>query len=239
MKTQHFSFVPFIFTFANALFGFLSVIKTLDEHYTAAAWCIVLAAIMDMVDGSLARMLKSDSYVGRELDSLCDAVSFCFAPAILVYRWSLYQVPPYGLIVLGLFLCCGLFRLARFNVAHAHQTTHFTGLPTTMAAFFLAQVVIAEPWIAHSVLASALRPERMTFIVCLIAMLMISSIKFPSTKYLHMRVVTIGLMVIASGLCIIALMRGYPLLLVIATVYIVGGFLLGIVREIARPLLRP
>ena len=230
--------IPFLFTFSNALFGFLSVIKTLDEQYVAAAWCIVLAAIMDMLDGRLARFLGSTSYVGRELDSLCDAVSFCFAPAILMYSWSLYPLGKIGLVVLGLFLCCGLFRLARFNVLYAHQTNYFTGLPTTIAAFFLAQIVLSESSIAHSILHSALRPERIAFIVSMIALLMISSIKFPSGKYLKMQLALTGVIVVLGILGAAAWWQGYPIFLFLVSSYIIGGFALGILKEIMRPLIK-
>jgi CDP-diacylglycerol--serine O-phosphatidyltransferase len=230
--------IPFLFTFANALFGFLSVIKTLDDQFVAAAWCIVLAAIMDLFDGRIARLLNSATYVGRELDSLCDAVSFCFAPAILMYSWSLFELGTMGLIILGLFLCCGLFRLARFNVLYANQTAYFIGLPTTIAAFFVAQMVIHEEWIAESIVYSTLRPERISFIVCTIALLMISSIKFPSAKYLQMRVAITGIISFISLLIVWAWTRGYPVFLFLASLYIVGGFLLGIVKEIIRPLLK-
>lgn len=230
--------IPFLFTFANALFGFLSVIKTLEDQFIAAAWCIVFAAIMDFFDGRIARLLGTATYVGRELDSLCDAVSFCFAPAILMYSWSLWSLGSVGLAVLGLFLCCGLFRLARFNVLHANQTDYFIGLPTTFAAFFVAQLVLNESWLARSILHAALRPEHIAFIACMIALLMISSIKFPSAKYLQMRLAVTGLVAVFIGLSAWALWRGYPVLLFVTSFYIVGGFLVGIFREIIRPVLK-
>ena len=68
--------IPFLFTFGNALCGFMSVIKTLDEEYLLAALFILLAALMDLCDGRLARWFGSTSVLGMELDSLCDAISF-------------------------------------------------------------------------------------------------------------------------------------------------------------------
>ena len=230
--------IPFFFTFSNALFGFLSVVQTLDEQYSAAAWCIVAAGFMDMIDGRLARFFGSSSYFGKELDSLCDAVSFCFAPAILIYSWSLYAWGVPGIIVLGIFLCSGLFRLARFNLLQTSHTHYFTGLPTTIAAFFLAQIVLHENWIAYSILQSALRPERMAFIVCVIALLMISSIKFPALKSVPMNVtisICLFFLILLAGW---ALLKGYPLLLFLVSMYIVGGFAWDIFKEIARPLWR-
>lgn len=174
--------IPFFFTFGNAFCGFLSVINTLEEDYFMAALFILLAALMDLCDGRLARWFGSTSVLGMELDSLCDAISFCFAPAILLYSWSLYQLGIFGMIVLGLYLCAGLFRLARFNITSVNQTSYFTGLPTTIAAFFFANLVLYELWIAKSSFAAMVRPERIAFIGAVIALLMISSVKFPSLK---------------------------------------------------------
>src|SRR5262245_44761503 len=89
--------IPFLFTFGNALCGFMSVIKTLDEEFMLAAFFILLAALMDLCDGRLARWFGSTSVLGMELDSLCDAISFCFAPAILLYSWSLYHLDYAGM----------------------------------------------------------------------------------------------------------------------------------------------
>jgi len=226
--------IPFLFTFGNALCGFLSVIQTLEENYFLAAVFIVLAALMDLCDGRLARYFGSTSVLGMELDSLCDAISFCFAPAILLYSWSLYQLGIAGMIVLGLYLCSGLFRLARFNTTSIDQGKSFIGLPTTIAAFFFANVVMYEKWIASSLFASVLRPERIAFMVTIIALLMISSIKFPSSKYVKMRLATGGFLILAAVASIWILLKGYPLFLMIAAAYIITSFLISIFKEITR-----
>jgi CDP-diacylglycerol---serine O-phosphatidyltransferase len=226
--------IPFLFTFANALCGFLSVIKTLDEEFVLAALFIVLAAIMDLCDGRLARMFGSTSVLGMELDSLCDAISFCFAPAVLLYSWSLYQLGIPGMMVLGLYLCAGLFRLARFNISSANQTPSFVGLPTTVAAFFFANVIIYENWISTSFFASFLKADRMAFVVVIIALLMISSIKFPSSKYIKMRLATTSALALGALICIWLLYKGYPLFLAMVGLYIIISFCIGIFKEITR-----
>lgn len=226
--------IPFFFTFGNAFCGFLSVINTLEQDYFMAALFILLAACMDLCDGRLARWFGSTSVLGMELDSLCDAISFCFAPAILVYSWSLYQLGTFGMIVLGLYLCAGLFRLARFNISSINQTSFFTGLPTTIAAFFFANLVLYESWISHSLFATMLRPERVAFMVAVIALLMISSIKFPSLKAVKMKISTGLLVAGAIAFAAWALIKGYPLFLVISAGYIVISFLISMFREITR-----
>lgn len=226
--------IPFFFTFANAFCGFISVIKTLDEAYIIAALFILLAACMDLCDGRLARIFGSTSVLGMELDSLCDAISFCFAPAILIYSWSLYQLGFAGVIVLGLYLCTGLFRLARFNTYSIDQATSFVGLPTTMAAFFLANIVIYENWISHSAFKTILKADRIAFLVTIIALLMISTIKFPSSKYIKMRFATGSFLVLCATIGIWFLIKGYPLFLVIAILYIIVSFAINIFKEITR-----
>ena len=226
--------IPFLFTFGNALCGFLSVIQTLEENYFLAAFFIVMAACMDLCDGRLARWFGSTSVLGMELDSLCDAISFCFAPAILLYSWSLYDLGIAGMVVLGLYLCAGLFRLARFNVISVTQTNSFVGLPTTIAAFFFANLVMYESWLASSSFAWVLRPERIAFTVTIIALLMISSVKFPSLKTVKMRLATSALAFGAALLAAWLLLKGYPLFLVIAAGYIVISFLISIFKEITR-----
>ncbi len=227
--------IPFLFTFANALCGFMSVIKTLDEDYFLAALFIVLAALMDLCDGRLARMFGSTSVLGMELDSLCDAISFCFAPAILLYSWSLYQLGFIGMIVLGLYLCAGLFRLARFNATHSNQAHSFIGLPTTVAAFICANIVICQQWLSTSVFKNFLKADHLAFLVTIIALLMISSIKFPSSKHIKNHLIALhGLLFFLGLLSAWTLYKGLPILLGLVTLYIIVAFSYTIFREIIR-----
>jgi CDP-diacylglycerol--serine O-phosphatidyltransferase len=227
-------FIPFLFTFANALCGFMSVVKTLDEDYVTAALFILLAAFMDLCDGRLARMFGSTSVLGMELDSLCDAISFCFAPAILLYSWSLYQLNSAGLLVLGIYLCSGLFRLARFNSTAQENVTWFIGLPTTIAAFLFSNVVIYEQWIMNSKLAWALKAERLAFLVTIVSLLMICSIKFPSSKQLKLKVATSGVLILCCMIGAWSVIQGQPAFLILTIAYIVMSFVFSLAKEITR-----
>ena len=126
--------IPFIMTFANACLGLLSVLYAWDEQFMVAACCIIAAPFFDGIDGRIARALGSTSSLGMELDSLCDAISFCAAPAIVLYSWKLHAATVLGLFAVGLYLCAGLFRLAKFNRSCAEQRLFFIGLPTPAAA---------------------------------------------------------------------------------------------------------
>ncbi len=135
--------IPYFFTLANACFGFLSIISAFDKQFSLAAYCIMLAALMDLCDGRLARAFGSTSSIGMELDSLCDAVSFCLAPALLLYVWKINNISYFGITSLIVYLCAGLLRLARFNVlATTNKKENFVGLPTPLAAIFIAQLVL-------------------------------------------------------------------------------------------------
>lgn len=178
------SLVPFLFTFANVAFGFFSIIKTIEGNFIAAALCIMFAAVMDACDGRVARYLGTAGELGSELDSLCDAVSFCLAPTILLYSWYLHGFGHAGLFVsaLVLYLCAGLLRLARFNLSEVDQQVFFLGLPTTIAAFFFAQLVLYQELVAESSLTYFLNEKVLVGLVASMAFLMLSSLRFPAFK---------------------------------------------------------
>jgi CDP-diacylglycerol---serine O-phosphatidyltransferase len=141
--------IPYFFTFANALFGFLSVIAALKGNFILAASYIGLAACMDACDGRLARAFGSTSYLGAELDGLCDAISFCCAPPILLYCFYQDTMGIVGLAILGSYLCAGLFRLAKFNTTKTTYNGYFSGLSTPATipiASFAKLTAIPNPW---------------------------------------------------------------------------------------------
>ncbi|MCF7900493.1 CDP-diacylglycerol--serine O-phosphatidyltransferase, partial [Candidatus Babeliales bacterium] len=150
--------IPFVFTFANALFGFLSIIKTIEGNFVFAGLCIMAAALMDAFDGRLARYLGTEGQLGTELDSLCDAISFCLAPAVLMYSWYLHDFGHAGIFVIALvfYVCAGLLRLARFNITAADQSVFFLGLPTSIAAFFIVQIILYQELFIESSLHTLL-----------------------------------------------------------------------------------
>lgn len=171
-------FLPHLFTFGNAFFGFCSLVLAAEGELVAAAYCIFLGALMDALDGRVARMMHVESELGVQLDSLSDAISFCLAPAFLAYAWLLYSLGFIGIFVSALFLLAGLLRLARFNLIHEEQGLFFLGLPTTMAGCFLTIVLLNfDRFTYHS--------SFIFFFASFMVMLswfMISSIHFPAFK---------------------------------------------------------
>ncbi len=127
------------FTMLNLICGFLSLISTLNGRYYEAAGLILLAAVFDSVDGRIARRGNCSTDLGKELDSLCDMVSFGTAPALLM----LTKVIPenvYAVILAAaiFYVVCGAYRLARFNVMNNPE--YFTGVPITLAGMAVALI---------------------------------------------------------------------------------------------------
>lgn len=137
-------------TLFNIVFGCLSLLCTLDGRLELSAVFILLAVLMDTTDGRVARKLDIISELGRELDSLCDLVSFGVAPAFLTYALlpASYQTP--GAILAVLYIVCGAYRLARFNVLRIDD--YFVGVPITLAGLLLALLALCYPFIPSLVL---------------------------------------------------------------------------------------
>ena len=138
------SVIPNMFTAMNMFCGFLSIINVASGEYIYACWLIIIAAVFDMLDGTMARLTKSSSALGVQLDSLSDLVSFGVAPAFLLYKTCLFNYNAAGIIISSLFMIAGGLRLARFNVQLVgFSKTFFTGLPIPSAAIAIASFIIA------------------------------------------------------------------------------------------------
>ena len=161
-------FIPSLFTLANLLMGILSLIFTMDGQFKKAAVMILLAMVLDAMDGRVARRLDATSNFGKELDSLADLVSFGVAPAILVYAMGLKDLGLAGLALSVTFALCGAIRLARFNTLNI--SNYFVGVPITAAGSLVALLSLL-----HNELPRLVFP---IFIV-LLSYLMVSNIKVP------------------------------------------------------------
>ncbi len=138
------SVVPNLFTAMNMFAGFLSIINASQGKYKYAAWLIFIAAVFDALDGFMARLTKSSSALGVQLDSLSDLVSFGVAPAFLLYQTYLVQFNSWGVIISSLLMIAGGFRLARFNVQLVgFDKAYFKGLPIPSSAITVAGFVLA------------------------------------------------------------------------------------------------
>ena len=174
--------IPNIFTLGNSFFGFCSIIFAAREAWVAAAFCIFLGALMDALDGQVARWVRSSSEFGLQLDSLSDAITFCLAPAFLIYCWQLKKFGLIGMVICGIFLACGLLRLAKFNITHNEQSQSFIGVPTPFAACFLASFVLN---VYHLSFKSFFALSALVFAMIVLSGLMICSVRIPTFKHIR------------------------------------------------------
>ena len=131
--------LPSAFTLGNLFLGIWAVVTASRGAYSTAGWMIVGAAIMDLLDGRIARFTATGSAFGEELDSLVDAISFGVAPALLAYFAFLQQGGEWAWILAFLYIVAAVFRLARFNIEQAGTAkSTFHGLPSPTAGSCLA-----------------------------------------------------------------------------------------------------
>jgi CDP-diacylglycerol---serine O-phosphatidyltransferase len=131
--------VPNFFTLLSLCAGITAIRMAIEGKYPVAVLFVVLAGLIDGIDGRLARALKAQSRFGAELDSLADFVNFGVAPAIVVYLWGLGALKDFGWIAVLVFACCMGLRLARFNSMldvdkPKWQGNYFTGMPAPAGA---------------------------------------------------------------------------------------------------------
>lgn len=136
-------FLPNMFTALNMASGFASVTFAMNGRFYAACIVLILGAVFDSVDGRVARMTGTQSPFGEQFDSLSDAISFGFAPSMLVYLRFFEELGRLGLAVSFMFLLCGSLRLARFNAnIDKVNSDYFQGLPSPAAAMALVGLVL-------------------------------------------------------------------------------------------------
>ncbi len=139
--------LPSLFSLTNLFFGFMSILLTFQGRYRMAAFWIIIAALMDGLDGLVARATHTPSDFGVELDSLADAVSFGLATSVLLYFWGMEMAGPPAVFFSFIFLTAGVLRLARYNVRSRvpSDRKHYQGLTVPSAAMFMAAVVNFHP----------------------------------------------------------------------------------------------
>ena len=136
------SLLPNALTILGVCLGLSSIKFALDYNYEMAVITIGLAAILDTLDGRVARLVKATSKVGKELDSLTDVISFGVAPSFIMYFWSINEIGKFGWFLVLLYTVCCALRLARFNLTKINdeetwKINFFEGVPSPAAAGLL------------------------------------------------------------------------------------------------------
>jgi CDP-diacylglycerol---serine O-phosphatidyltransferase len=128
-------FLPNAVTLAALFSGFYGIVMAMNGRFEAACMAIFVAAVLDGLDGRIARMTNSQSAFGEQMDSLCDMVSFGAAPALIMYQWALEDLGRLGWIPAFVYIAGAALRLARFNTnIGVVDRRFFQGLPSPAAA---------------------------------------------------------------------------------------------------------
>lgn len=176
--------LPTLFTVGNLFCGYLSIWCSIRGTFETAAILVIAAAVLDMLDGRVARLTNSTSEFGSEYDSLADLVSFGLAPAVLAYSWGLADFHRLGWLASFLFVVCGSMRLARFNIqTKVVDKRYFVGLPIPAAAGTIVTIVLATP----ERLVSRVWMTGLLVLTIILSYLMISTIRYRSFKDLDLR----------------------------------------------------
>jgi CDP-diacylglycerol---serine O-phosphatidyltransferase len=205
--------VPNFFTLLSLCAGVTSIRMAIEQRYDIALLLIVLAALIDGIDGRLARALKAQSRLGAELDSLADFVNFGIAPAIVVYTWGLGGLRDFGWVAVLVFACCMGLRLARFNSMldsekPKWQSNYFTGVPAPAGAIVVLLPLYVD---ALGLFEVRSQPKLIAIYTLMIAGLLVSTLPTFSGKLLGERIKREWVPPIFGGLALsIGLLVTYP-----------------------------
>ncbi|MCU0954462.1 MAG: CDP-diacylglycerol--serine O-phosphatidyltransferase [Hyphomicrobium sp.] len=219
--------VPNFFTLLGLCAGLTSIRMSIEGRWDVALAAIVFAAMLDGIDGRVARLLKASSRFGAELDSLADFVNFGVAPAILLFTWGLVDIKSIGWICVMMFALASALRLARFNVASDEekpkwQSNYFTGMPTPAAA-----IVVLLPFyfskLGLDANDSRLAMSAVLVYTVIIAVMMVSTIPTYSGKLLGERIrreYVLPIFILAIGLVACLLTFPYETLAIVSLSYL-------------------
>jgi CDP-diacylglycerol---serine O-phosphatidyltransferase len=239
--------LPSFVTLLSIACGFASIVISVDNapvgdphDYRLAAILLVLAGVFDALDGFVARATNTQSEFGMQLDSIADVMNFGCAPGLLLYCYGYAQMAAahptlvrVGGLACFVFVACGALRLARFNVSVGRtDPRYFVGMPITAGAACVASVVVAWP----DPLVTPLQGLLLVVLMIAVGTLMVSTLRFPSSKQPKNAKVVVALVVC---LVLLALLRTrfFALFFVL---YVSGALLLNIAwrsgwRGIAPP----
>jgi CDP-diacylglycerol---serine O-phosphatidyltransferase len=239
--------LPNLITLCAVFCGFNAIRLVAKDTPTAndvyrAALLLIFAMFFDLMDGRVARMTRTQSAFGLQLDSLADIVSFGVAPSLLVYKWVLFRFPLPGIFAAFMFVACAAIRLARFNVlssspggAPTKPGKYIIGLPTPPATGILVSLIIANQG-AGGVLGTEPYTALLFAVTIGLSLLMVSNVTFRSFKELKLNTGTVlfVLFTITSSAFVWSRFKPQFVLIWLLSVYI----LIGIVESVRALLVK-
>jgi len=253
--------IPSVFTAANILMGFFSVMASMRgfqfvfgpgadlakaaAQFDNAAIAIGWAVVFDMLDGRIARMTKTTTEIGIQLDSIADVVTFGLAPAVLAYVWGYgasltegSELHRLGWFISFMYLMCGAFRLARFNVQATRpriiaegtmkvDKKSFVGLPIPVAGGLVAAIVHFTPtplvYFGHE--RAEIYSGLLMLLVGLLSVMMVSTLRFSSFKTVGTRTRSMRTIILVVAIGMLIFLYSRYVLLAIVLAYILHGLL--------------
>jgi CDP-diacylglycerol--serine O-phosphatidyltransferase len=222
-KTRY--LLPNILTIAGVCLGISSIKFSIDGNFSLAVTLILLAAILDALDGRIARLIKGTSEFGKELDSLTDFVSFGIAPVFILYFWELKNYGKFGWAITLIYSVCCVLRLARFNLTKIEETQEwknnfFEGVPSPAGGLLILMPLIYELTDLNLIIdIKNLTP----YLTILIAILLVSKIPTLALKKITISPKATVFLLLGIGVVFIALLF-YTLetLLIFGIVYLIS-----------------
>ncbi|MDW4496840.1 CDP-diacylglycerol--serine O-phosphatidyltransferase [Sulfitobacter sp. D35] len=223
--------LPNLMTVTAICAGLTAIRYGLQGNFEFAVLLILLAAILDGLDGRLARLLDSDSAVGAELDSLADFLNFGVAPGLLLYFWALSETPRLGWIAVLIYAVCCVLRLARFNVSaksgEAGEDAYFVGVPSPAGAM----LVLLPMFVSFAFDSAPFHGHLLSLYMAIIGALLISKVPTWSFKRLHIPQDRVRYILVAFAFAGAAVLT-YPwITLVVGTLGYVGVVIWSLVRR--------
>jgi CDP-diacylglycerol--serine O-phosphatidyltransferase len=199
--------IPSAFTLGNLFFGFWAIVSAYNGNFRWAGWFIVFAAILDLLDGRIARLSHTSSRFGEELDSLIDVISFGVAPALIMYFLEFSTAGKFAWVLCFIFVVAAAVRLARYNVISAGKpTAWFTGMPSPAAGVTLACYFAFSqtPWYRKSLAYLDLQHQGLVILMLLLGLLMVSGVKYPKMPGFSFRTFRQGVLTVFVLACAVA-----------------------------------
>ena len=215
--------LPNLLTLGALFAGFYAVIAGMSGNFNEAGWAILIAGVLDGLDGRIARLTRSQSAFGAEFDSLSDMVSFGMAPALIMFSWAFEPLGRVGWAASFFYMACAALRLARFNVQLGTvDKRFFMGLQSPVAAGLITFI----PWVGYKyeVEVTALVAYPAAAMMVLTGLLMISNYRYFSFKVLNVKgTVPYIVLLLTLALLVVVAQNPQELLLAICVIYAASG----------------
>ena len=222
-KTRY--LLPNILTLGGVCLGISSIKFSIDGNFSLSVTLILLAAILDALDGRIARLIKGTSEFGKELDSLTDFVSFGIAPVLILYFWELNNYGKLGWAIALIYSVCCVLRLARFNLTKTEneqewKNNFFVGVPAPAGGLLILMPLIYELTdISLNINIKIFTP----FLTVMIALLLVSKIPTLSLKKISISSKTTVFLLLSAGVIFISLLfYTFETLLIFTVIYLIS-----------------